>query len=290
MEVLSTENEFRKTKQLLHITMLEFDKVLSNLVSFVDNRDMKDKRVGVFFHTLKYYYCIEDLIKLSENNGSVQSMMTLNRMIVDNYAILYLLTSHSSDNEQLLRYYLFLFDAIKTRTQSLSDFFENCNAATPPHIYNNVMSALNQDSKDMIQIIDLLKKDGIYDLVSPFIVEKFNWKYKNAKQKKKNSKNQYSWVELYQIARIPKQLSKMIQNHHSQYVHGLGLSMMTKPNDDCISLIKSLFDTTNILIWNSLKILLNTFDGVIDEKILNTNTVKMMNVFWNENDNEDENN
>jgi hypothetical protein len=282
MELLSQEVEFKKTKQLLYLNMLELDKVLSNLTPITNDNGFKDKRVGVFHHTLKFYYCIEDLIKLSENNGSVQSIITLNRMIVDNYAVLYLLTSYSTPEEQLLRYYLYLFDAIKTRSQSLSDFFESCTVHPPEPIFSNVISALEQDSEDMQQILELLKDDGIYDLVSPIVIEKLNWKFKNHIQKNKRNKNQYSWSELYQIALIPKNFSKLIQNYHSQYVHGLGISLMQKPNDDCIPIVTSTFDVTNALIWNTLKILLNTFNDIINEDILHEKTVRMMNTFWNE--------
>jgi hypothetical protein len=282
----TNEEEFKRRKQTLYVTLLEFDKVLSNINSIANNNGFRDKRVGVFYHSLKMYYCIEDLITLSENKGSVQSLVTLNRMIVDNYAVLYLLTSHSTPEEQLLRYYLYLFDALKTRSKSLSDFFESCSVLPPESIYNNVMSALEQDSKDMIQIIEMLKKDGIYDMVDPITIEKLNWKFKEHFPKKKRYKNQYSWSELYQVARIPENFSKLIQNYHSQYVHGLGISLMQKPNDDCISIVTSIFDTTNAIIWNTLTILLNTYSDIIKEDLLHENTVRVMKAFWNDSFNE----
>ncbi|WP_157471313.1 hypothetical protein [Marinifilum fragile] len=178
----TNEEIFKRRKKIFYGTMLEFDMLLSKLKVVTENNDLKDKRVGIYNHCLKFYNCIEDLIVLSENNGSIQSLITLNRMIVDNSAILYLLTSHSTKNEQLLRYYLYLFDALKTRSQSLSDFFEKCSGLPPEPIYNNVISALEQDSKDMKQIIEMLTKGGIYDMVDPIIIEKLNWKFKLSKQ------------------------------------------------------------------------------------------------------------
>ncbi len=48
----------------------------------------------------------------------------------------------------------------------------------------------------------------------------------------------------------------------------------------------SVFDVTNALLWNTLKILLNTYSDIISKDILHEKTVRMINTFWNDSSNQ----
>ncbi|MBK9225125.1 MAG: hypothetical protein IPO23_11875 [Flavobacterium sp.] len=101
-----------------------------------------DKKTGIYYLILNLHSNLKLVLELAENNCKTQPLVTLGRMIIDNYSILYLLTSFSTKEEQQLRYYLYLLDSISMRSQSVQEFMEGMK--------NNVLENLVIDSNSLI--------------------------------------------------------------------------------------------------------------------------------------------
>ena len=100
------------------------------------------------------------LLKVSESD-SISSLQTLNRMIIDNYSVLYLLAINGAARERNIRYYLFLLDGIKSRSGLLANF--NAQISENLKDKSSTHEALNHDTstvKIFRHLIDELNADG----------------------------------------------------------------------------------------------------------------------------------
>ncbi len=261
------------------ICRLELENIFHSLNYYEMDSSFISKKVGVYKHLKKLLPCFDILSKVSGSN-SVQSLITLQRMIVDNYAIFFLLTSFSSKEEQLLRYYLYLLDATNSRLKIINNFSSNIKCEIPNETIRNAENAIIADSNSSIELIKLIKENNLYSLVNEEIINKFNWKYKDA-NKKKQSNNYYKWTELYTIAKIPNHHAQMLQNYYSSFVHGLGISLTIEDDDNLLPFIISTLDFCSILQSMIIKIIMTEFKEETKNVKLKKKTIDFMNDNWN---------
>lgn len=271
---------YNSSFKLFWACRLELDNVFESLKSFEKQTSFDSKKVGIYKHIKKLIPCFTVLHKVSDLN-SIQSMITLQRMITDNYAIFYLFTNHSSKEEQLLRYYLFLLDATKLRPKILRNFSVNIKNEIPNKAYEDANNAIISDDNSSRRLVELIHENQLDLIVHNEIIDCSNWKFKDAK-KKEQKYNRYNWSDLYSIARIPKHHASMLQNYNSNFVHGLGMSLMIENDDNSSPLLIATFDFCSILISMIIKILMMEFEDETKDVKLNKNTIDFMNDNWND--------
>lgn len=253
----------------------ELEKIQRNLEK--DNSDksqLLNKKIGVFNIFKNLVSNLKILDKINKENCNTQSFATLSRMIIDNYAGFYLLTAHSDNNERQLRYYLYLMDSLQSRINSISDFSNSLKNNKLVKSFESSNDIILHDKKTITTIIQKIKSEKLDSLVSLKVIDKRNWKYIAGNSKKER----YSWEELYNIAKIPKHFSKMIQNHYSAYAHGLGMTILYSERNE--TLIESTFLFFALIQLNLAKIIINEFNVDILKINLDNNFIAQMEFHW----------
>jgi len=268
-----------ESRKLFFACKLELANVFDSLKCYEMDSSFKSKKIGIYKYIKKLIPCFNVLLEVSYSN-SIQSLITLQRMIVDNYAILYLLTTFSTKEEQLLRYYLYLLDATHSHSEILDKFSSNLKSKIPDEAYKNAYNAKTQDNKSSIELIKIINEEKLDLIVNKEIISKSNWKFKDANEKDQN-KNQYKWIELYSIARIPNHHAQMLQNYHSAFVHGLGISLMIENDKDVFPFTISTTDFCSILMSLIIKIIITEFKEETKNVKLNQKTIDFANGNWN---------
>lgn len=260
---------------------LELKKVFHCLEGYDIDLSLKSKKVGIYQYLKKLIPCFDVLLDVS-NSNSIQSMISLERMIVDNYSIFFLLTTFSTKEEQLLRYYLYLLDATTNRSKIIKQFPLNSQNNTSEFTFLETNSALNSDNIASIEIKKLIMEENLNSLVSEEVISNSNWKFIDPKSTKKNQRcNQYKWETLYTIAKIPEHHAKILQAYHSAFVHGLGISLMLREEDNVFPHLISTIDFISILQSLIIKILLIEFKEETNDVKLNQLTIDFVNNSWN---------
>ncbi|MBE9466754.1 MAG: hypothetical protein IMY72_00365 [Bacteroidetes bacterium] len=274
------EKQYIESKKLFMALSIELKNAFSSLIHFDSEVSMELKKVGIYRHLKKLIPCFDILLVVSKSD-SVQSLITLQRMIVDNYAIFFLLTSHSSKEEQILRYYLYLLDAVVSRTKIIDQFSKGITSELPKNEYVNANSANILDIESAKNLKEKIRENQRSIILADEIIEKTNWKFKDPSLSNQN-KNRYKWSELYSISKIPNHHAKMIQNYNSSFVHGLGISMMVGHNENDIFPFRiSAMDFCSVLMSLIIKILTVEFEKEISKVKFNDKTLVFINNNWN---------
>lgn len=220
-----------------------------------------------------------DVIQSIAQPKNFQTLITQMRMIIDNYSILYLLTSFSSSKEQQIRHYLFLLDAVISRSKIIDSF--------SPIVSNGFATGGTKQQSEIAKefdkiaesdIIKLLKDEKLYSTINENIIKNRNWKFKNINDGKDNK---FNWIEIYKLSRIPNRYSEMIQKYYSSFVHGLGISLMLNESEELSPLIISILDLSSIIQSMIIKILLNEFKNETKQIKLQDGTLKFIDDSWN---------
>ena len=280
-KTLNFENiaQLEQSRNLYCWTECELIKVFNSLKCYENETSFISKKVGIYKYVKKLLPCFDVLYKLS-NSDSLQSFMSIERMITDNYAILYLLTSFGTSQEQTLRYYLFLLDATKTRTSVLEKFSLNQLSELPEDNIIADKKAKSADSDFSEGLRKIIKEKRLDLLVNNSVLKNCYWKFDKCLNKESN-KESYSYKDLYKIARIPDYHAEMIQNYHSAFIHGLGISLMISDNDNIFPHLISTLDFCRILQSLIIKILLSEFEEETKDVIFHETTIEFMNNNWN---------
>lgn len=271
--------DYNESSKLFLAFRLELENLLQTINTYEKITSYESKKVGIYKYLKKLLPCFDALRMVSQLN-SAQSLITLQRMIIDNYAVLYLLTNHSTKEEQLLRYYLFILDATKSRPNILNDFSSKITLDIPKDSFESANNAISSDKQTSIELCKLIEKHHLDRLVNKNIIESANWKFKDAKAVKQNN-NKYNWIELYKISRIPAHHAEMYQNYHSTYVHGLGMSFMTEKEEAAFPFTVLAFYSCSIIISLIIKLITLEFENEMNEIKLHPKTIEFMNDSWN---------
>ncbi len=207
----------------------ELQKIFQPLKTLYDNHaNLYDKRNGAY-SLFKNLYLNLDFLNQTKSIITTQALVTLSRNIIDNYSVLYLFTSYSTKEEQQLRYYLYLLDSLHNRSETIREFSEKITTYIPEEGFASANESTDNDSKTINYLLFKIEDENLSKLVKKEVINMRNWKFKSEFPSKKNS---YNWQELSQIAKIPEHFSSAVQKQYSAYVHGLGLSILYKENND----------------------------------------------------------
>ncbi|OYU78862.1 MAG: hypothetical protein CFE23_16645 [Flavobacterium sp. BFFFF1] len=212
----------QNTHRRFQICLIELEKINDTLSElYLDSNNLYNHKIGIFKIFRKLVINLRFMYETSEVS-SQQITLSLGRMIIDHYSILYLLSTHSSRKEQLLRYYLYLIDSLQSRINTIQDFSSNFSEMSEEILKNNEISN-SHDQNVVIKLKEFIFENKLNDIANEKDLENSNWKFVSSHPAKKNV---YSWQELYNISKIPEHFSKAIQNHFSTFTHGLGMTIL----------------------------------------------------------------
>ena len=257
----------------------ELVKALNSLKELDKIESHNNRKIGMYKFLKNFSSSFSILFEISETN-SISSLFTINRMIVDNYAIFYLLLLHSSEEEKNIRYYLYLMDGIKTRTNLVTNFHSNTHENVKQITENNTQLVIDSDKENLAILKTFIDKNNVNGIVSNEVIKQNNWKFKDPISTKSKRENSFNWVDLYNIAKIPSHYSLAFQNYYSSYVHGLGISILNRPNSNS-ELIPSLVLSVTAIIQSILiKIISLEYSDFVKTENMDSEFLKKMNHNW----------
>ena len=210
------------------------------------------------------------------------AMLILTRSIIDiNATICFLFDFVKDRDERELRLLLFYLDGVRTRLK-ISD--EPRPVRDSDYIseeeYESTMERMEKTKEgDLSAMKDLEKRiqeSPLYSTMHPLIFQKAVWKYK-----KIDSRETYSWIELYEIAGGENKLALFEQEFLSHYVHGVAIADIQYPTINEINPVFAL--NISCAILNHLDSIIkkwfpNDFDELEEsfKQVLVDNLLKMM--------------
>lgn len=239
-----------------------------------NSNNLFDRRIGVFH---QFRSIVTNLNFLSETNesSSFTTFATLSRMIIDNYATFFLVTSYNTNEEQELRYALCFIDSLKSRIKTTTEF-ASAQKNLPKDIIEINKKAIENDRIAIERFSSNIYSKKLNTLVNDKIIEKANWKFQSSMIAKNG--HSYSWEEMYQIAKIPKHFSSAIQNHFSQFTHGLALSVLyNNGNKDSKESILAILNMIQMLIG---KIMIERYSEDLKNSRIDKEFIEVCNLTW----------
>lgn len=263
-------------KLTFELSLIQLNKIAEFInINYNIDSNVFNKKVGLYKIFKNLISSLNTLKKLNEQNSETQSFATISRMIFDNYSVFFILSSYSTKDEQLLRYFLYLIDSLEGRINSITAFAETVKNNRLIESFEESKGIIEHDKKAISQILNKIHSENLNNLVSQKTIEKCNWKFTT----KPNSKERLSWEDLYNISKVPKRYSKIIQNHYSTFTHGLGMTILYEQRN------KSFIESTLLLLAT---IQLNIAKIIITELNINEEKLEMepefyllMNYNWN---------
>lgn len=162
--------------------------------------------------------------------------LSILRTLIDNIAVYILIYRANTEEEVLLRHYLYIMDGIEQELRIHSKhplrYTNNITKEEYEMLYKNLTNKIENLNISKQFCIKAIKKLSIYATYYKSIdrlIEKCNWKYKLLDK----PTDKYSWAELHDI--LPskhKCLYSDLCNHISQQVHGLSMSNLIIDTDN----------------------------------------------------------
>lgn len=254
---------------------VELEKIMAYLnPSLGNDNNLFDKRIATF-HVFRSIAKNLKFIRTNYNESPFSAFATLSRMIVDNYSAFFLISSFSNNDEQKLRYYLYMIGSLEGRIKTMSDF-ENSLKNLSKEISQGNQKAIERDQKAVQNFINKIKLEKLANITEEKHIKKRNWKFPN--EVPAENKTFYTWQELYKIAKIPSNFSKAIQQHFSEFTHGLGLTILyTEEKLDSKQSILAILSIIQSLIG---KIILEEFQEELKDLTLDENFIYNCNYNW----------
>lgn len=264
-------------KQILvfEFYFFELEKILNHLHPvYGTSYNLFEKKIGVF-HVFKSLHKNLKFLNSTRDNCPFTSFATIARMIIDHYSVFFLISSSSSEEVQKLRYYLLMMASLEGRSKTISEFEKSLsNLSIEISIANQ--EVIKEDENSVQVFMQKIKKENLKRLTSESNINKRNWKFPS--ERKAGNNNFYNWQELYQIAKIPDNFSKSIQQHFSDFTHGLGLTVLyTEEKLDSKLSIIAILSIIQSLIG---KIMINEFSNELENIELNDQFVYNCNYNW----------
>lgn len=263
------------------LEIVYYDLYLKQLKIITDSLEQKyssnnlfDSRIGTFHQFRSIVKNLDFLLETNESS-SFTTFTTLSRMIIDNYATFFLVTSYNSVEEQELRYALCFIDSLKSRIKTTTEFAAALKNI-PKEIIEVNKKSIEHDRKAIEKFTSNIYSNNLNRLVGNKIIEKSNWKFQSSIAAKNG--HSYSWEEMYQIAKIPKHFSSAIQNHFSQFTHGLALSILyNNGNEDSKESVLAILNMIQMFIG---KIMIDKFAEDLKNSNIEQDFVKVCNHIW----------
>lgn len=256
----------------------EFSKLVDSLKGIeLANPSPIEKKTGIYYSILNLQSNLKLVLELAENNCKTQPLVTLARMIIDNYSILYLLTSFSSQEEQQLRYYLYLLDSISMRTQIIQEFMEGMKNYTPENSLTDTNNVIDRDQRAISIILNKIESENLSNITTKKNLFCHNWKFVSITPP---TNSYYNWKELYNISKIPTHFSMVIQKHFSAFVHGLGTVLIYQQKNKGME--ESVMSLLMIIQFLTSQIILNEYPENTKDIELDSEFLRNVNKSWND--------
>lgn len=261
-----------------HFGLKELQKLIVSLKSLENsNLNKLEKEIGLYYLIVNLCSNLDLVRHLAISGAKTQPIVTLGRMIIDNYSILFLLSSYSTKEEQKLRYYLYLLDSINMRSESIQTFYEGVeNQLTLQDRIEN-KKIISYDKKITSSLKSKIKNENLESITSEKDLNKYNWKFQSNIKAKNNSF--YNWNELYNIAKIPKHFSETIQKHFSAFVHGLGTVLIYEQKNKPME--ESVMSLLMIIQFLMAQIIINEYPEQTKTVVLDEEFKLNMHESWN---------
>lgn len=222
--------------------------------NYPENSSILNRNIGIYKIFKNLLSNLKLLRDLDSKDCATQPFATLSRMIIDNYSVLFLISKHSDSKEQDLRYYLYLMDSLNGRINSIRNFSDQIQNNSLIKDLKESEATIEHDKRAIKTITKLIEKNKLHKLVSDKVIKDRNWKFTKGVT---NKKERLSWEDLYNLARIPKKFSKIIQNHYSTYTHGLGMTILYESRNE--TFFQSTFLLLSLLNLNITQILIDEY-------------------------------
>ena len=189
-----------------------------------DVSDIKSYQVIILKRIVKSLSTIEFVLNKEVDSMSAYGIL---RMIIDSICIYCFIYEKEDKDEVEFRHYLYLLDGCSQYNKLISSLEmkneiekksednlqkNNCDLKSLQCGIENALSSHNYSKK--------------YGKEAGKIVKSANWKYKLIGGE---GENKYNWEELYKEIGYDYELSKLLSNYLSQYVHGLFMSNTMNP-------------------------------------------------------------
>lgn len=191
---------------LFELAYCELDYISNELQKIYKSPYISDLNSYILFAIRKMLDSWQSIHLLCEDRIDVSSLVTLSRMIVDNYTILHFIHINSKTiEERELRHDLNYIE--QTEIDQLAQQIE---------------TTMQSDLKAKDQLLKKIRNNPLCNVDMENIIQRRNWKYKKLNNTIKG--NRFSWLELYQQAGIKNSVSQFISGYMSEFVHGLCMS------------------------------------------------------------------
>lgn len=189
-----------------------------------DVSDIKSYQVIILKRIVKSLSTIEFVLNKEVDSMSAYGIL---RMIIDSICIYCFIYEKEDKDEVEFRHYLYLLDGCSQYNKLISSLEmkneiekksednlqkNNCDLKSLQCGIENALSSHNYSKK--------------YGKEAGKIIKSANWKYKLIGGK---GENKYNWEDLYKEIGYDCDLSKLLSNYLSQYVHGLFMSNTMNP-------------------------------------------------------------
>lgn len=255
---------------------LELEKIVNYLNSTLGNdKNLFEKRIAIF-HVFKSIVKNLKFLRTNYEESPFATFASLSRMIVDHYSGFFLLSTYSNLDEQKLRFYLFMIASLEGRAKTMSEFETSVINNLPQEVILGNKKAIKHDENAAQKFIKKIEVENLSNITKEIHIKNRNWKFPSDVPAKNNTF--YNWQELYKIAKIPSHFAKAIQQHFSEFTHGLGLTILyTEEKLDSKMSIIAILSIIQSLIG---KIISNEFSEELKDLNLNPNFIFNCNYNW----------
>lgn len=214
---------------LFELAYCELDYISNELQKIYKSPYISDLNSYILFAIRKMLDSWQSIHLLCEDRIDVSSLVTLSRMIVDNYTILHFIHINSKTiEERELRHYLYVLDGVENRIKELRKFpsltfdLNYIEQTEIDQLAQQIETTMQSDLKAKDQLLKKIRNNPLCNVDMENIIQRRNWKYKKLNNTIKG--NRFSWLELYQQAGIKNSVSQFISGYMSEFVHGLCMS------------------------------------------------------------------
>lgn len=214
---------------LFELAYCELDYISNELQKIYKSPYISDLNSYILFAIRKMLDSWQSIHLLCEDRIDVSSLVTLSRMIVDNYTILHFIHINSKTiEERELRHYLYVLDGAENRIKELRKFpsltfdLNYIEQTEIDQLAQQIETTMQSDLKAKDQLLKKIRNNPLCNVDMENIIQRRNWKYKKLNNTIKG--NRFSWLELYQQAGIKNSVSQFISGYMSEFVHGLCMS------------------------------------------------------------------
>ena len=193
---------------LFELAYCELDYISNELQKIYKSPYISDLNSYILFAIRKMLDSWQSIHLLCEDRIDVSSLVTLSRMIVDNYTILHFIHINSKTiEERELRHYLYVLDGVENRIKELRKFpsltfdLNYIEQTEIDQLAQQIETTMQSDLKAKDQLLKKIRNNPLCNVDMENIIQRRNWKYKKLNN-----------------------VSQFISGYMSEFVHGLCMS------------------------------------------------------------------